>query len=142
MTIFGKSKKTITLKEIDELKKERIMDKKTLEQLIGYTKRAKSILESTEEILKHTEALEETRHVERSRLEADKIIIDIRRRLNNAEKIGKDCDNSFVLAISEIDMDLARYPDLTHIPSFSSLLSDSRHIKNLFVNNCKCSHKM
>ncbi len=136
MSIF-KSKSPTQPKPIEE---ERIMDKKTLEELTGYTKRAKSILEHTMSILEHTDTLEETRFTKRTRSEVDKIIIDIRKKLKNAEKVAKECDNSFT--ISEVDMELGKYRDLTEIPSYFALLTDSEKVKKDFVDNCNCSHKI
>lgn len=142
MTIFRKSPTQPKLptqpKPIEE---ERIMDRKTLEELTGYIKRAKSILEHTMSILEHTDTLEETRFTKRTRSEVDKIIIDIRKKLKNAEKVAKECDNSFVFTISEVDMELGKYRDLTEIPSYFALLTDSEKVKKDFVDNCKCSHK-
>lgn len=119
--------------------KERRMDKRTLKQFTDYTKRARYILEDMESILKNTA---EIRTIKMTQLDQDKIIIDIRKKLNDAEKVSKTCDNSLILAISEIDSELSRYPYMLQIPSYFSLMTDSKRIKQDFINNCKCLPKI
>lgn len=117
--------------------KERKMDKRTLERLTDYTRRTRNILEEMESILKDTTEIT----IERTPREQDNIIIDIRKKLNDAEKISKTCDNSIILAISEIDSELGRYPEMLQIPSYFSLMTDSDRLKQYFINNCKCIPK-
>ena len=117
---------------------ERKMDKRTLERLTDYTRRTRNILEEMDSILKDTT---EITMEQRTPREQDQIIIDIRKKLNDAEKVSRTCDNSLILAISEIDSELGRYPEMVQIPSYFSLVTDSELLKKDFINNCKCAPK-